>query len=218
MKIVIHSCKKRAWYVEQFLKPSLLEQSTREEEIVEVRDLDGKGNMASFLESMELVSRDFEPTTSAWHIQDDVLLCRDFVTRAKEIEKNWGGVACGFCCKLNEAGRFNYTGAAPAQQMWWSFPCILIPNSYCGEFLDWYHEFIHRAPAQFKATAAMDDYFFREFMMRCHHREKVLNVVPNLVEHVDWLIGGSTISKRDVKYRSGYWQDQELVSELRRRL
>jgi hypothetical protein len=41
--------------------------------------------------------------------------------------------------------------------------------------------------------------------MRCHHREKVLNVVPNLVEHVDWLIGGSTISKRDVKYRSGYW-------------
>ena len=79
-----------------------MEQGTREEEIIEVRDAEGRGNMASFLESMKLVKETLEPMTSAWHIQDDVLLCRDFVSRAEEIMRGWDGVACGFCCKLTE--------------------------------------------------------------------------------------------------------------------
>ena len=47
----------------------------------------------------------------------------------------------------------------------------------------------------------------------------VINYAPNLVEHIDWLIGGSSLGhwQRHMP-RSARWEDEELVSELRERL
>lgn len=62
-----------------------------------------------------------------------------------------------------------------------------------------------------------DDTFFREFLQMCHGTERFRNVKPNLVEHVDWIIGGSILSPyREFSARAYYWDDEELVEELKK--
>jgi hypothetical protein len=39
---------------------------------------------------------------------------------------------------------------------------------------------------------------------------------PNLVEHVDWIVGGSILSPwRGYLARAEYWDDEDLVEELK---
>lgn len=60
-----------------------------------------------------------------------------------------------------------------------------------------------------------DDTFFHEFLACRHPYDAVENVKPNLVEHVDWLIGGSVLHNwQDFLARAEYWEDQELIREL----
>ena len=52
-----------------------------------------------------------------------------------------------------------------------------------------------------------------------HPYEIVENVRPNLVEHVDWLLGGSTVQDwRDYLARAEFWDDEALVDALRARI
>ena len=47
----------------------------------------------------------------------------------------------------------------------------------------------------------------------------VENVRPNLVEHVDWLIGGSYLQPwRGYLARAEYWDDEDLIDALHERL
>ena len=64
-----------------------------------------------------------------------------------------------------------------------------------------------------------DDTFFHEFLQCCYPSEIVENVKPNLVEHVDWLLGGSTLQQwRDYLARAEYWDDEDLIAALRERI
>ncbi len=64
-----------------------------------------------------------------------------------------------------------------------------------------------------------DDSFFREYMQVYHGRETVLNLKPNLVEHVDWLIGGSVLHQwREYLPRSDFWDDEGLIAALKERI
>ena len=65
-------------------------------------------------------------------------------------------------------------------------------------------------------TGKMDDDVFRTFLLNEHGRETVLNLRPNLVEHVDWIIGGSILSPwRGFVARAHFWDDEALVDELK---
>ena len=65
----------------------------------------------------------------------------------------------------------------------------------------------------------MDDSVFRSWLIETHGRETVHNLKPNLVEHVDWIVGGSILSPwRGYLTRAFYWDDEELVQALRRRV
>ena len=48
----------------------------------------------------------------------------------------------------------------------------------------------------------------------------IYNVVPNLVEHVDFIIGGSIVNKerakKEVESRSAYFEDRDLVERLKK--
>ena len=65
-----------------------------------------------------------------------------------------------------------------------------------------------------------DDNFFKEYMKIYHRDEMVLNLDPNLVDHVDVLIGGSIVNqyRGDEWVRSQYFRDQYLVDELEKEL
>ena len=78
MKVLIHACPKRMWYVEGFLLPELKRQGADEVEVW--NDTEGKGNLRACMEAFAARGTGDEGT---WHIQDDVLLCRDFVERCR---------------------------------------------------------------------------------------------------------------------------------------
>lgn len=213
MKVLIHACPKRMWYVERFLMPSLFAQGAD----VEVwNDELTKGNLKSCIESFQAR----KGNDATWHIQDDVLICRDFVERCEKIRTS---VAYGFC---NE--RFtddpDYTGEVNTFNSWHSFQCVRIPDAYARECAKWITSgaWQQNASAELKAVFRGnmgDDTFFREFMLAKHSDDIVTNVAPNLVEHVDFLIGGSILNKMRCFWpRAHYWEDEELVNELKEQM
>lgn len=215
MKILIHACPKRMSYVEGYLAPMLRRRGA---EIVEIwNDENGHGNLRSCMESF--AARRGHGGT--WHIQDDVLPCRDFVERCREYESD--GVVYGFTCGAfgDDIGQ---TGRVYAPDVWHSFQCVRIPDAYARECAEWYFsgEWAQAGEPELWALQEMgqgDDTFFRTFLQVRHGRERFTNAAPNLVEHVDWLIGGSILSPwRGFVARSALWDDRGELEDLKREI
>ena len=67
-----------------------------------------------------------------------------------------------------------------------------------------------------------DDWFFQVFVMdkEVANGLRVLNMIPNLVDHVDYLVGGTLVNQaRLIKVnRATYFPDPDLVDELEEKL
>lgn len=213
MRVMIHACPEREWYVNEFLVPSLKEQG--QNEVTVWMDRDKKGNLKSCIESFTHCSN-YEGDT--WHLQDDVIICRDFVERTRAAP---AGLVCGFCVDIYEDDPF-VEGKTTANYMWQSsFPCIKIPNKIAGEFAEWLirdapnRPELHRLLSQNKK----DDTLFYIYMKENHKNMPIMNMVPHLVDHVDYLIGGSVINQwRGYIVRSCRWKDENLIEELEKKL
>lgn len=210
MKVLIHAYPKRMWYVTGFLVPELRRQGA--DEIGVWNDIEGLGNLRACMAAF--ASRPGDGDEGTWHIQDDVLLCRDFVQRCRAHDK---GVVYGFCCTAftddpSKAGRVSVRDA------WHSFQCVRIPDAYardCAAWLDGdaklqgdYQTWID--------SGKMDDSVFRAYLVAKHTRETVENLLPSLVEHVDWIVGGSVLHPwRGYLARAYGWEDEDLIRELK---
>jgi hypothetical protein len=208
MKVLIHACPKRMWYVEGFLVPELERQGADKIEVW--NDTEGKGNLRACMEAFAAQSGE----DGTWHIQDDVLLCRDFVERCRQHDE---GVVYGFC---NEAFTDDplQTGHVNVEDAWHSFQCVRIPDAYARECAAWL-EGPGKTSGMYSIwiqSGKMDDDVFRTFLIDRHGRENVLNLKPNLVEHVDWIVGGSVLHPwRGYIARAHFWDDEDLVRELK---
>lgn len=215
MQVVIHACPPRMWYVEEFMLPALRAQGADRIEIW--NDTAGRGNL---LACMDCFAARPEGDGGAWHIQDDVLICRDFVERCRANDR---GVVYGFACEyfLDDPGQ---TGRVYVPDAWHSFQCVRIPDAWARECAAWYFsgQWVESPKPELyglDAEGKGDDSFFHEFLECRHGGETVLNMAPNLVEHVDLLIGGSVLNQwRDYLARAHFWDDPELVRELREQL
>ena len=219
---MIHTCNDREWYVKDHLIPSLIDVGIDEENIIVWHDYDGIGNLASFIASCRWIRDNFNPYDDTWHLQDDVVISPDFFT---ETQKRYSGIANGFCNEIFDAERTNYIGNITVNGMWFSFQCIMIPNRSAAAFVDWFDSGeAHELFPEYVESGKCDDSLFREYVMKYHPNLPAMNIFPNIVDHIDYLIGGTTINQQRVgKYRKAYWRDQEgrldkAVSELERKL
>lgn len=217
-RYVIHACKARMWYVDEFLIPSMLKQGIARDEILVWCDTKDKGNLISCIESFEHCGKS---EGGCWHLQDDVLLALDFAKRSRLADDR---IECGFCHALfeKENGRsVERIGEVNAQYMWSSFPCIYIPNRLAGEFAEWYYtDGSKRSEYSLRICSKNgDDAIFRDFINENHSNEMVYNHVPALVDHIDWLIGGSVANRfRGTNCRAYYWIDEGMVESLKNTL
>lgn len=151
-------------------------------------------------------------------MQDDVVISRRFreVTEAHD-----EGIVCGFGCH-NFGSNMDVVGRAPAVFLWYSFQCIRLPNEIAAECAEWfYSDAQHRSTEKHRVVENKhDDYFFRMFLLEKHRDMYVEHLKPSIVDHIDYLIGGTTINKlRSVQYnRARWWEDDDLVAELAERL
>lgn len=213
-KYVIHACPDRMDYVNNYLVPSMQEQGIKEEQIDIRCDKYGRGNLDQCMQIFSVMVGD----GGAWHLQDDVLICRDFRERTEAVGEDI--VVCGFVWGRDE--NINNVGYVNPGNMWWSFPCIYIPNHLALECSQWFYTRGRHDPkyTSWLASKRYDDLFFREFLKVYHTEEKVLNMKPCLVDHVDYLIGGSVVNKqRDEDQIRAYWfEDEDLVDELEKKI
>jgi len=198
-RYLIHACESRMWYVEDYLIPSLYEQGI--DTVDAWVDVNRDGNLKSCMDSF-LDCENYG--TSTWHLQDDVVISRDFAKRTQEYAD---GIVCGFCCSMFEFSK--------SYGMWYSFPCIHIPDYIAADCAKWFYtERVQKQFATYVMNGKCDDEVFIHYC-KANHLEYT-NLNPNLVDHVDYLIGGSlTNAQRNYKItRSSYFKDQDLVEDL----
>lgn len=215
-RYMVHACPAREWYVRGYLVPSMLEQGIHPSQITIWLDREQKGNLASFVESCRSLAG---VPGGTWHLQDDVCICSDFAQRTK-IDKTL--VIAGFCYNGYEADDPPVTGAVMPCRLWHScFQCVYIPNFLAAEFADWMRDTAPAVPeyAEMIATGKMDDTLFHCFLCDQHPTGVCLNLAPHLVEHVDYLVGGSQINQwRGHTSRGYYFEDDGAVDALLQKL
>ena len=210
MQIMIHATPARMWYVTGWLVPELRRQGADDVQIW--CDNAKLGNLRACRESFASCRGGGD----TWHLQDDVLPATDFMERAKGYAGT-PGLICGFA---NEVGgpNANLTGVQKAKNLWYSFPCIRIPDGRARALAAWIRDggdggdtarsFINRGIG--------DDWFLKRYLEMYYPDEPVLHCKPCLVEHIDFLIGGSLCTPwRGYWARAAYWDDEERVEEVR---
>ena len=217
-RYVIHACPGRMWYVEEFMIPSMLKQGIEQTDILVWNDSDGKGNLFSTIECLEHCGKH---DGGCWHLQDDVLLASDFAKQTAAADKY---IECGFChigFEKEDGRSVEKIGKVKAQYMWSSFPCIFIPNWIAKDFVEWFYTKAMYDPKylMFIHERKHDDCFWRDYVNEERHYDTVINHAPALIDHIDWLIGGSVINQmRGTNCRAYHWEEEELVFKLREEL
>lgn len=221
MKYMVHSCNDRQWYVDEFLVPALLDQGISEEDIFIYRDKTSIGNLRAFYMSCKMACEMWGTDKKVCHLQDDVYPASYF---RKEVEYyallEEYLLICGFTCFYGDNKKPGC--GIIIDDLWYSFPCIIIPNNIALEFYEWCDEYLWGKNMYKKWIEKNkgDDFIFKCFLEIRYPNALIYNVAPNLVEHIDYLLGGSVINKQRNKsnVRSMYWIENDLIKELEERL
>lgn len=210
-KYMIHTCNDRLWYVNDFLVPSMKAQGIPEKNITVFRDRHNLGNLRACIASFNQLPDD---DTGTWHLQDDVVISRWFRERTTQYDD---GLVCGFASKYCE---HNPPGVVNPDNIWYSFPCIRMPNLLAHQFVNWFNQVAVKEPKYrtWIEQNKFDDEFFKIFVQTTYPGLRLRNVSPNLVDHIDYMLGGSTVRSRTGECRSIFWNEENVIKELEYKL
>ena len=174
------------------------------------------GNLKSWLMSCEIIKKHYPADEGIWHLQDDIVLSDRFAEVAEHIDGTM--IVNGWVSVLFNKARYKLKGERRVADHWNSFPCIFIPNKYMIEFPEWFYtDLVQKKFHERISENKWDDYLFWQYMRQRHRDDKVLNLAPNIVDHVDYIIGGSVLNpKRDKLATSAFWNEPEKLEKLKK--
>lgn len=212
MRIMIHTCVRREWYVYAYLLPEIYAQGASPHEIEVYIDTEKKGNLRSCVDSFARCAE--HDAGGTWHLQDDVIMASDALQKMRDHD---AGLVAGFVNRKWGPDP-SAVGEVPADKLWYSFQCLRIPDRMAGEFAEWVQE---EAPKRDRFTRMLrdnkhDDEFFRIWLLEKHPGAACYNLAPNIVDHIDFLIGGTVINqhRQEKINRAAYWADDGLIVKL----
>lgn len=215
-RYLIHTSPSRLWYVTDYLIPSMVEQGIEPDHIQIWNDANGSGCLKSTMASFASVEKN---GSGIWHLQDDVVICKDFHDLTEQYDY---GLVCGYCYNTKEEVRNKATGLRPIKQIWFSFPCIRIPNGLARDVGEWFYKVVlpEELFLDLVVTKKHDDTLFVKYLETYRADEFVYNLSPTLVAHVDYLIGGSLVNpKRDLENQANlYFKNDAVIEELASKL
>ena len=218
MKYMIHSCDKRLWYVNEYLIPSMKEQGIKDEDIIIWNDDKHHGNLGSYIDSYNWIIETQDMNDGIWHLCDDVIISRDFKERS---EKAGVDICCGFISNISNPNEFIYTGVQPMKRVCFSSPCIYIPNRYVYGFIRWFNEEVVKKKRYYDKYLSnmFDDWFFVQYLKTRCKKHFVNNLKPSIVDHIDYLIGGTIVQGADYPKVMAYdFRDKDLIEKLSKKL
>ena len=192
----------------------MIEQGIPPDNIEVWMDDKGYGNLISCMKCFEEYGKRGE---GRWHMQDDVVISRDFKEKTEKYDE---GLASGFY-RYEWQDLEPKSGKVPLVYMWQSFQCVRIPDEIAGECAEWFFTDA-RNREEFDEKVRLnkyDDFLFREFIRERHKDEYAMNISPSIVDHIDFLLGGSVINKWRGHYARGdLWEDNEAYEKLKDKL
>ena len=204
---MIHTCPQRLDYVQGILVPDMMAQGIKRDYIIVALDDKQEGNLKAFLSALEMLPK----TGFAWHLQDDVVISSYFADQTEKEYKT--DVICGYCCQTDPW----ICGKVSPSYAWFSFQCIGYSNEIAKEFLAWFEEKGKEQHPDWVNYNKFDDSFFHEFIKEKNYR--AYNMRPNIVEHIDYLLGGSIVNEeRSWQSQAFYWVEPERVEDVKKRL
>ena len=210
-KYLIHAVPQRMWYVNEYLIPSMVQQGIARDDISITCDTEKKGCLEMFMQSCLSVPK----KGHTWHLQDDIIISSRF---REETEKRRSGIVCGLSTVYDHG---NPPGVVKdPTKMWYSFPCIRIPNDIAHEVAQWFYNEVvpDKSNAEYQRfiqAKKFDDSFFRAYIENYRQDVRILNLAPNIVDHIDYLIGGMVANYgRDKNPISVFWEEPELTEQL----
>lgn len=214
MKYIIHACPARMWYVDGILVPDMKKQGIKASDIIVWNDSDGLGNLQSWLASCQYILDKYGNEPGIWHLQDDVVIASTFKAEAEKADNM---IVNGFVSiKFNKI-RYTLKGEQRVLNHWNSFPCMYIPMKYINGFLKWWDkvgQFDPNYQSRIEENKA-DDYLFWAYMRRVRRLDHVINLAPNIADHIDYMMGGSVVNpQRTENAVSAWWEEPELLAEL----
>jgi len=198
--------------VEKYLIPAMTRQGIKEESIIVYQDVKCLGNLKAFMNSLRYLEND----DTTWHLQDDIAISKTF---KEKTESFTSGVVCGFCSTFD---KYKKGGKVNVKDMWYSFPCIHIPNNLSKEFLRWFKENAmgNEAYKHHLKENKHDDVLFMDFLKANYPSMEITHLIPNIVDHIDYLLGGSVVNpaRKDKRVTSLFWYDKDVVDAIERSL
>lgn len=212
---MIHTYPKRLWYVEKYLIPSMIKEGIKKKDIYIYNDKDGFGNLFAFLDSLKFINENLTEEQGLWHLQDDVIIASNFKEKSEEFGND--KVVNAFVNK--NYANVDTIGQVNVKHYWYSFPCVYIPNKYIDDFLNWIEKVKEHAPYRKRyLKGRFDDWFFYKFLEEEYPLDKMINLKPNLVDHIDYLLGGTSGTRKNVPVRAEYFEEINKVKELEREI
>ena len=198
MDILIHATEKREKYLDFLLNRLPISNV--------YIDSNNEGNIKAYMKSFQILLRECDRGGDTWHFEDDVLPDKRFLKWAEQYE-DVEGIVCGF-------GTTAIYGKAKPEYMWYSFPCIRIPNYYLKGFERWVREGRDEDVKRRVELGKGIDFLFHKYVEK--NPVPIYHTYPCMVEHIDDLIGGSLINERDKPIRAVRFEDTEAIEELKR--
>lgn len=227
--IVIHSAKKRRWWVVDFLVPALEATGVPLNKIHCYEDTNCLGNLQAWLACADYLKQ-LDLKGDVWHLQDDVYPVHNFAEQAEFCESLKGtahdGIVCGFyprnqlAIKAGKYGHIDHFGTAlNSECLLWSFQCIQIPTNIYIESVDWIRDVALKKFPKSKHCGSIknlynmnkgDDSLFFTFIDNSKYKnDRHWRCENCLVEHVDTFIGGSLLGH--MIDQAGKFEDYETV-------
>lgn len=216
MKFLIHTCPKRKWYVDEFLVPSMIAQGIDENDIFIFNDDVGYGNLMAMIKSLTYYGQFFDDDEEVWHLQDDVLLSSFFYEKCKKYSGD--EVIFGYCGNC-EPEKAKYKRPKCKDQMWWSQPCMKLYAWMMSAISDYFYFELPKSRKYllYHHLRKCDDVIVQDWL-DLNMKKKgfdILQVSPSMVEHVDYLIGGSIVNTSRInKAISMDFDEPHLVKDL----
>lgn len=219
MKVLIHAYPKRMWYVNEYIVPSLVSAGVSPADIFVYNDEKLEGNLVSCMRSLLYYSDVFEGDNDIWSLQDDVIICKGFKERCESLSDH--DIVMGYSGEC-EPEKHDKVRPLCKAHLWWSAPCMKMTPEIMRDISDF---FWSRLAASHKYLlyhnlGKCDDVVINDYIADRLEKKKdgldILQVSPSLVDHVDYLIGGSAInSQRTAIAKSKDFVDKDLVEELK---
>lgn len=211
---LIHAVPRRKWYVDEYLIPSMLKQGIKRYNIIVYVDIKNLGNRKAFIDSLRCIDK-LSDKWGTWHLQDDIIIAPDF---KEKTERYNTGIVNAFCSNLYDDKDF--VGYVDKIRLWKGFQCVRLPNKLISDSMKWGEKYIVGNPVYraYWENGANDDWIFRQYLKSSDMKESVLNLAPNLVQHIDYLLGGSMVCNRANRLYSQYWEYDDLTKEIEKNL